>query len=140
MNNVNLIGRLTRDPELRYLESGKAVANFTIAVDKMLSKERREEFEANNKPTADFIRIQSWGKQAESVANNLVKGLQVAINGRIQTGSYDDADGKRIYTTEVVANQVKFLEWADSNEQKGKAETNQETQNFAHVDDDDIPF
>ena len=99
MNNVVLIGRLTRDPELRYIpNSGTPVSTFTLAVDKNLSKEKKMEMEAKNQPTADFIRIVVWGKQAENCANFLNKGKLVGINGRIQTGSYDDKDGKRVYS------------------------------------------
>lgn len=118
MNNVILTGRLTRDPELRYLEgSGTAVGTFTLAVDKNLSKEKKAEFEAANKPTADFIRIKVWGKQAENCANYLAKGRLVAVEGRIDTGSYDKEDGSKVYTTEVVARNVEFLEWGDKKEE-----------------------
>jgi len=113
MNNVNLIGRLTRDPDLRYNKEGLAVANFTLAVDKMLSKEKEQEVKKRGGSAADFIRIVAWGRQAESCANYLVKGRLVAIQGRIQTGHYQDKDGKTIYTTDVVAQQVQFLEWGD---------------------------
>lgn len=108
MNNVALIGRLTRDPELRYTPNGYATVRFTLAVDRRLSREKRQEAEANNQPTADFISIVAWGKTAELVANYLSKGRQVAIEGRIQTGSYE-RDGQRVYTTDVVANTVEFI-------------------------------
>lgn len=110
MNNVNLIGRLVRDPELRYIPSGTAVTKFTLAVDKNLSREKKQEAESKGQPTADFINIVVWGKQAENCANFLVKGRQVAIQGRIQSGSYEK-DGTRVYTTDVVASNVEFLEW-----------------------------
>lgn len=114
MNNVVLIGRLTRDPDLRYIpNSGTPVTKFTLAVDKQLAKDKKEELEAKNQPTADFIRIVVWGKMAESCANYLVKGRMVGVQGRIQTGSYDDKDGKKVYTTDVIANSVQFLEWVD---------------------------
>lgn len=108
MNNVALIGRLTRDPELRYTPNGHATVRFSLAVDRRLSREKRQEAEANNQPTADFISIVAWGKTAELVANYLSKGRQVAIEGRIQTGSYE-RDGQRVYTTDVVANTVEFI-------------------------------
>ena len=110
MNKVILIGRLTRDPELRYTQSNTAVCTFTLAVDKKLSRERREEAEAANRPTADFPRITVWGRQAENASRYLFKGNQCAVEGRIQTGSYQDREtGKTIYTTDVVAENVEFL-------------------------------
>ena len=144
MNNVALIGRLTRDPELRYIpNSGTAVSTFTLAVDKNLSKDKKAEMESRNQPTADFIRIVVWGKTAENCANYLNKGKLVGVNGRIQTGSYDDKDGKRVYTTEVVANNVEFLEWGDSGN-KSPQSTNDndfpDVGGFHPTDNDDIPF
>ena len=107
MNNVVLIGRLTRDPELRYIpNSGTAVSTFTLAVDKNLSKDKKAEMESKNQPTADFIRIVVWGKTAENCANFLNKGKLVGVSGRIQTGSYDDKDGNIVYKTDVAANSV----------------------------------
>ena len=110
MNNVVLIGRLTKDPELRYTSgTNNAMCSFTLAVDRGLSKEKRMEMEQKGQPTADFINITSWGKTAELVANYLSKGKQVAIQGRIQTSSYDGQDGKRVYRTDVVAEKVEFI-------------------------------
>lgn len=110
MNKVLLIGRLTRDPELRYTQANQAVCTFTLAVDKRLSRERREEAEAANRPTADFPRITVWGRQAENASRYLFKGSQCAVEGRIQTGSYQDREtGKTVYTTDVVAENVEFL-------------------------------
>lgn len=144
MNNVILIGRAVRNPELRYIPSGTATTNFTVAIDRQLSKEKKQELESRNLPTADFIKITTWGKMAENVANYLVKGRLVAIQGRIQTGSYEDKDGKRVYTTEVVANQVKFLEWGDrqdTNREQGTQEGDfPDLEGLYPVDNDDIPF
>lgn len=116
MNNVILMGRLTRDPELRYFQggSGRSVTRFTIAVDKQLSRERKQEMESKNQPTADFINIVAWDKLGENCAKFTQKGKRVLVTGRIQTGSYDDKDGKRVYTTDVVANNVEFIDWKDS--------------------------
>lgn len=143
MNNVVLIGRLTRDPELRYIpNSGTPVSTFTLAVDKNLSKEKKMEMESKNQPTADFIRIVVWGKVAENCANFLNKGKLVGVNGRIQTGSYDDKDGKKVYTTEVVATNVEFLEWGD-NTQKSSGSSGSDFSDidgFHPTDNDDIPF
>lgn len=139
MNNATLIGRLVRDPELRYIPvSGKAVANFTLAVDRGLSKEKEEEMKSQGKPTADFIRITAWEGLAENCANHLAKGLLVAVQGRIQTGSYKDEEGRWVNTFDVVANQVKFLEW------KNRDSTSNEDDNlfegFHPTDNADIPF
>lgn len=134
MNSVNLIGRLTRDPELRYIPgSGTAVCNFTLAVDKGLSKDKKQEMESKNQPTADFIRIVVWGKMGENSANYLKKGRLVAIQGAIQTGQYNDKDGKTVYTTEVNARNVEFLEWGDKEGQGG-------VEGFHPTDNTDIPF
>ncbi|HZK00387.1 MAG TPA: single-stranded DNA-binding protein [Tissierellaceae bacterium] len=147
MNNVVLIGRLTRDPELRYVpNTGNAVSTFTLAVDKQLSKEKKQEMESRNQPTADFIRIVVWGRTAENCANFLAKGRLVAVQGRIQTGSYDDKDGKRVFTTDVVANNVEFLEWGDGPNRNSGFDNSQDStfsgiEGFHPTDnDDDIPF
>lgn len=102
MNNVVLIGRLARDPELSYTPNTQtAVARFTLAVD----RPRRN----GEDQGADFIRIQVWGRQAENADRYLSKGRQVAIHGRIQTGSYKNRDGETVYTTDVVADNVEYL-------------------------------
>jgi len=145
VNSVVLIGRLTRDPELRYLSNGMAVSRFSIAVDKDLSKEKKQELESKGQPTADFINIVVWGKQAENCANYLLKGRLVAIQGRIQTGSYTAQDGTKRYTTEVVADRVQFLEWGDTRQvsQNLDRDFNMmdiDMDGFHPADDDDIPF
>lgn len=103
LNRVILIGRLTRDPELRYTPSGVAVAQFTLAVDRPFSNQAGER-------EADFIPIVVWRQQAETCANYLRKGRLAAVEGRIQVRSYDNNEGKRVYVTEVVADNVRFLE------------------------------
>lgn len=111
MNSVNLIGRLVRDPELRYTQSQQAVCTFTLAVDKGLSRDKRQEMESAGKPTADFPRIMVFGKMAESTSTYLSKGSQCGVIGRIQTGSYLDREtGKTIYTTDIIAEKVEFLD------------------------------
>ncbi len=102
MNKVVLIGRLTRDPELRYTGSNTAVATFSLAVNRNFTNQQGER-------EADFINIVVWRKQAENVKNYLSQGSQVAIEGRIQTRSYDDNNGQKRYVTEVVADNVEFL-------------------------------
>lgn len=144
MNNVVLIGRLTRDPELRYIPSGTPVSTFTLAVDKGLSRDKKQEMESRNQPTADFIRIVVWGKQAENCANYLTKGRLVGIQGRIQTSSYDDKDGNKRYATDVVANNVEFLEWGDSANRTPSFNDSPldypGIEGFHPTDNDDIPF
>lgn len=112
LNKVVLIGRLTRDPELRYTSGGIAVTRFTLAVDRGYTNQQGER-------GADFIPIVVWRGQAESSAKYLSKGRLVAVAGRIQTGSYDTPDGQRRYTTEVVADDVRFLEWGEGNTGRG---------------------
>ena len=96
MNKVILAGRLTRDPEVRYTQSGKAVASFTLAVDRRFG---RRNAEANGQPTADFIPIVVWERLAEVCGNNLIKGSQVLVEGRMQVRSYDAQDGSKRYVT-----------------------------------------
>ena len=102
MNKVFLIGRLTRDPELRYTGSNVPVATFSLAVNRNFTNQAGER-------EADFINIVVWRKQAENVKNYLSQGSQVAVDGRIQTRSYDDQEGNKRYVTEVVADNVEFL-------------------------------
>lgn len=140
MNQTILIGRATRDPELKYLPNGgTAVGTFSIAVDKGLSKEKKQEMESKNQPTADFINIVVWGKQAESCADYLGKGKLVAIQGRIQTRSWDDAGTKK-YATEVVAEKVQFLEWKDSGTTSSNNNTGGYIPDTSNDSDDSIPF
>jgi len=107
MNKVFLIGRLTRDPELRYTSSNIPSATFTIAVNRNYTSQ-------NGEREADFINVVVWRKPAENVKNFLTKGSQVAIDGRIQTRTYDAQDGTKRYVTEVVADNVQFLDRASS--------------------------
>lgn len=102
MNNVILIGRLCRDPELSYTTTGTAICKFTLAVDRPTR--------AGEDKTADFIRITVFNAQAENSNRYLKKGSKCAVNGRIQTGSYKDRDGKTVSTFDVVANSVEFLD------------------------------
>ncbi len=146
MNSVVLIGRLARDPELRFVPgSGMAVANFTLAVDKGLTREKKQEFESQGRPTADFIRIVVWGKQAENCSQYLAKGKLVAIQGSIQTGTYKSQAGETRYTTEVLANRVEFLEWGEKTQSSGRSDDfsfgNTNFDDYQAIeDDDDVPF
>lgn len=123
--------------------SGTAVANFTLAIDRGLSKDKKRELEQQGKPTADFIRTVVWGKQAENCANYLAKGRLVAVSGSIRTSSSRDESGNMNYYTDVNAFKVEFLEWGDSNDnssgQTSSGDINPD--DFSSVeDDDDIPF
>lgn len=102
MNKVILIGRLARDPEMRTTSSGVAVTRFTVAVTRPFSGQ-------GSQPQTDFIGCIAWRRQAENIAKYCTKGSQVAVDGRIQTGSYDGQDGQRHYTTDIVADNVTFL-------------------------------
>ncbi len=109
MNKAILIGRLTRDPEVRYTQSGTAVCTFTLAVDRRFARK-----DANDgQPTADFIPM------AEVCGNNLVKGRRISVEGRIQVRSYDAQDGTKRYVTEIVASEVEFLDSKGSAPQAG---------------------
>ena len=108
MNRVILVGRLTKDPDLRYTPSGVPVATFTLAVNRTFSNQQGER-------EADFINCVVWRKPAENVANFLKKGSLAGVDGRIQTRNYEGQDGKRVYVTEIVAESVQFLEPRSSN-------------------------
>lgn len=103
MNKVFLVGRLARDPELRYSSNNTASMRSSIAVDRQFAREGEER-------GADFINIVAFGTRAETMKKYLVKGSQIAIDGRIQTGNYDGADGKKVYTTDVVVENFQFLD------------------------------
>lgn len=131
LNKVVLIGRLTKDPDLRYTQSGIAVARFTLAVDRGFKNQQGEK-------QTDFIPITVWRGAAENCAKYLAKGRLVAVAGRIQTGSYTATDGTKRYTTDVVADEVKFLEWSD----KGQAKQNdREIPGFTPMEGEvELPF
>ena len=137
INRSVLVGRLTKDPDLRYTPNGVAVARFTLAVNRTFTGQSGER-------EADFINIQVWRKQAENAANYLKKGSLCGVEGRIQTGSYEGQDGKRVYTTEVVADSVQFLEPRNNNQ--NNQDSQQQPQNNqwenapVEVSDDDLPF
>ena len=132
MNNVTLIGRLTRDPEVRYIsDSQMAVARFSVAIERPRKKDAEKQ--------TDFPNIVVFGKQAENCERYLGKGRLVGIQGRIQTGSYTNKDGVKVYTTEVVANNVEFLDWGDKGKQD-ETKRDDIPEGFAAIDSEDIPF
>lgn len=144
MNSVNIIGRLTKEPELRYTQSGKAVMRLTVAVNRNYSRDKRQEAEAAGQPTADFISCISWGKTAELVANYFNKGSQIGIEGRIQTGSYEK-DGRTIYTTDVMVNNITFVGSKNNSSGGNYQNSNSDADDYSDdgffpVDNDDIPF
>ena len=141
MNNVNILGRLTRDVDLRMTNSNLAVGRFTVAVDRKLSKEKRQEAENNGYPTADFISCMAWGKTAENIANYFHKGNRIAITGHIQTGSYEK-DGQRVYTTDVVVDSFDFIESNSSSTNNNQGYSNPADLGMSAQEsfDSDLPF
>ena len=127
MNHVTLMGRLTRDPELKYSQSGKAFSKFTVAVNREFNREE-----------ADFINCTAWGKTAETIAEWLGKGRRIALQGRIQTGSYENKNGDTVYTVEVVADRFEFID--NSKTQESKNQTYNNNNNDVLDDNDDFPF
>lgn len=138
MNNVNLIGRLTNAVDFRYSQAQNPYCFFTIAVDRGLSKEKKEELQAMNKQTADFIRIVVYGVMAENCKKFLKKGRNVAVQGRIQTGVYTADDGQRKYTFDIVAEKVQFIDWGDrTNQEEGFDDWDL---GISEARDEEIPF
>lgn len=131
MNSVILIGRVAQDIEVRYTAGQMAVATFTVAVDRPVKDKKKQ---------ADFPRVTVFGKLAENCERYTRKGLRIGIQGRLQTGSYKK-DGHTVYTTDVIAERVEFLEWPAENESAQQADRNQQNppQGFAATDED-IPF
>ena len=141
INNVTIVGRLTKEIDLRFTQNGKAVASGTLAVNRPFKN-------ANGETEADFINIVIWGKQAENTANYTNKGSLIGVTGRIQTRNYENNEGKRVYVTEVVAESVQFLDT------KKKGESQQHQTRYTHdpgdpfknnghpidIDDSDLPF
>ncbi|AGR24735.1 single-stranded DNA-binding protein [Listeria monocytogenes] len=159
MNRVILVGRLTKDPDLRYTPAGAAVATFTLAVNRTFTNQQGER-------EADFINCVVWRKPAENVANFLKKGSMAGVDGRVQTRNYEGNDGKRVYVTEIVAESVQFLEpklnavegstpnnnqneanYSNNNKNGSyRASSSQNSDSFANegkpidISDDDLPF
>ena len=132
MNAVILIGRLTRDPEVRYTSGTQtAVCTFTVAIDRPVKKDKKKQ--------ADFPRVICFGKQAENCERFLAKGRLVGVQGRLQTGSYTNKDGATVYTTDVVADRVEFLEWGDRQEAISRPAEEPAPEGLAAVNED-IPF
>lgn len=141
LNNVSLVGRLTKDVELRYTPSNVAVATFTLAVNRTFKNE-------NGDREADFINCVMWRQQAENLANWAKKGALIGITGRIQTRSYDNQQGQRVYVTEVVAETFQLLESKGQGNQGQQRQAQQETPDFSRnantnpldITEEDLPF
>lgn len=132
MNRVILIGRLAVDPEIRYTQSNKCVASYRLAVDRS--------FKSEGQPEADFLPCVAWGKNAEFCQKYLHKGMKIAVEGHIQTRSYDDKDGKKVYVTEIIADHHEFCESKGGTSSGGAVSAPQ--QGFHEINDDDgeLPF
>ena len=140
MNNVTLIGRLTRDPELRYTAgTGNAMCRVNLAVDRGLSREKKQEAESKGQPTADFFGIIAWGKTAEVIGNYVKKGNKILIEGTLRNSSYEK-DGKRIFKTTVETKRVEFLEKAAGNNNNNNYGQGNQNQGYDPYYEDDIPF
>ena len=136
MNKAILVGRLTRDPEVRYSqdENATAVARYTVAVDRR--------FKRDGEPTADFIRCLVFGRSAEFAEQYFRQGMRVSISGRIQTGSYTNKDGVKVYTTEVIVEEQEFAE-SRTEQERNKAQGADEGDGFMNIQDDidnELPF
>lgn len=139
MNKVIIIGRLVRNPEIRYTSNGICCASFSVAVDRR--------FKQDGQPEADFPRVIAWGKTAEFIEKYFRKGMKIGIEGRIQTGSYKNKDGNNVYTTDIVAEAVEFVESKGSS--SGSNNTNNNAPNVTNeewmsipdgVEDEGLPF
>lgn len=137
INSVTIVGRMTKDVDLRYTANGKAVGNFTIAANRPFKN-------AQGENEADFINCTAWGKQAENLANYMGKGSQIGVTGRIQTRTFENKEGKTVFVTEVVADQVAFLESKKSSGQSSNQ--SQQSNPIADagqpvdIDDSSLPF
>lgn len=126
MNHVTLMGRLTRDPELKYSQAGKAYCRFSLAVQREFNREE-----------ADFINCLAFGKTAETIAKWLGKGRRIALQGRIQTGNYENKNGEKVNTFEVVADRFEFIDSTRSETSKNQTYSNNDD---VLDDNDDFPF
>jgi len=144
MNRLTIIGNLTRDPEQRTTPSGATVCSFTVAVNRRGRRDAQ-----NNQPEADFFRVSAWNQLGETCARYLAKGRKIAVEGSLQTRSYDAQDGSKRYVTEVIADNVEFC---DSRPEGGRPRTDNPppaeppagygsgSNGFVEVDDDELPF
>ena len=149
LNRVVLVGRLTKDPDLRHTQSGVAVANFTVAVNRPFTNKD------SNDREADFINCVAWRSRAENLAKFMSKGSMIGVDGRIQTRSFENNEGRRVFVTEVLAESVQFLEPKNKNNDSGDRQTNQQSNQEGYqpnhdpfsepgepidISDEDLPF
>jgi single-strand DNA-binding protein len=136
MNSVQLTGRFTRDPEIRYTDGGLSIARFTLAVDRRFRQE--------GGPSADFIGCIAFGKTAEFLEKYFSKGKKMEVNGRIQTGSYTNQDGQKVYTTDVVVEAAGFAESKAAQQDNGIPAPQETDDGFMRIpddiDDEELPF
>lgn len=137
MNKVLLIGRFTKDPDIKYTNGGMTVASFTVAVDRKYKKDGGQ--------SADFISCKAFGKTAEFIEKYFFKGMKIGIEGHIQTGSYSKEDGTKVYTTDVICDGVEFVESksSDGGAQNGGQSKADQNNDFVNVPDDideELPF
>lgn len=137
MNSVQLTGRLTRDPEVRYTDGGSTIARFTLAVNRR--------FKSESGPDADFISCVAFGKTAEFIEKYFTKGRKMDLNGRIQTGSYTNKDGQKVYTTDIVVENVEFGESknAQGNNSNSSYDSSGVDDGFMNIPegiDEELPF
>lgn len=135
MNKVELTGRLARDPEIRYTNGGSSVASFTVAVDRR--------FKRDGEQSADFIPCTAFGKTGEFVEKYFTKGSGIELSGRIQTGSYTNRDGKKVYTTDVIVEEVGFTQGGKAGNPEGNSHAKADGDDFMQIPDsidDEVPF
>ena len=130
MNNCSFVGRLTKDPELRYTQSGKGVVGFTMAVDRRFSKEKE----------ADFFQFTAWDKAAETIATYVRKGDQLAVTARAESGSYDHQDGHKVYTLKFIVDSFTFISNGRKNQNQGSGSNFEDFTDLQPIDEGDIPF
>lgn len=161
MNSVILMGRFTRDPEVRVAQSGNSVATFTVAVDRAMSKDKKEQAERNGQPTADFIRCMAFGNTADAIGRFFTKGRKILLEGHIQTGKYENQQGQTVFTTDVIVGRFYFVDsqQTQQTQPQGNYQQNyrqlipqpapqpQQTRmdddlidGFSYYNEDDIPF
>ena len=131
LNRAVIVGRLTKDPELRYTPNGVAVANFTVAVNRPFRNQQGEQ-------EADFINCVTWRKQAENLANYMRKGSLIGVDGRIQTRSCENQEGRRVWVTEVLAESIQFLEYKEDSENDRVTVQQQQKSERSHENDFEI--
>lgn len=132
MNKWIGMGRLTADPQITYANSGTSIATFVVAVDRR--------FKQDGQPTADFIRCKAFGKQAEFIEKYFFKGTKGVFEGRIQTGSYDNNEGKKVFTTDIIIESVEFAESKSQGDAQARANASHDD-GFMNVDgDEEMPF